>query len=268
MIYNFLFLNELRKLDEAGRIIIAKEMPHPSRTMKIHDLVYVIKGCYYITQEDVKIKAEEGDIFFLTAEKHHFSTENSPKNTECIFFHFPPHACDYCSNQYPSIPNKDYAVIPFKHSVGKYQRIKELFKNILTLYNKEDLLSEKMASTLLIQLFLEIENSLYKSLNNYGDELVENILKFLSDNESRNVTVDELSKLFSFSTKTLNQRFTKAMGISIHQYQLKIKLNSAAILLREHPRTTLKEIAQLYGFADEFHFSRAYKKKFGMSPKL
>jgi AraC-like DNA-binding protein len=268
MIYNFLFLNDLRKITEAGRIVIAKEMPHPSRTMKIHDLAYVINGCYYIIQDGMKIKAEEGDIFFLTADKHHFSNENSPKNSECIFFHFSPHTADYCSNEYPEAPNKDYAIIPFKHSVGKYPRIKELFKDILTLYNREDLLSGKMASTLLLQLFLEIENSVYNALNNYGDDLVENVLKFLSDNNARNVTVEELSKAFSFSPKTLHKRFTKAMGLSIHQYQMKVKLNSAAILLRDHPEVTLKEIAGLYGFADEYHFSKAYKNRFGVSPKL
>lgn len=36
--------------------------------------------------------------------------------------------------------------------------------------------------------------------------------------------------------------------------------------LLTQPETTLREVALNYGFYDEFHLSKAFKKQFGVSP--
>ena len=37
--------------------------------------------------------------------------------------------------------------------------------------------------------------------------------------------------------------------------------------MRREPHTTLKELAANYGFYDEYHFGKCYKKVMGHSPK-
>lgn len=51
-----------------------------------------------------------------------------------------------------------------------------------------------------------------------------------------------------------------------YQYQLQNKLNGAESYLKEHPTATLREAAKNFGFYDEFHFSRQFKKMFGVPP--
>ena len=114
---------------------------------------------------------------------------------------------------------------------------------------------------------MELEASVFNPTSFLGDEIVDRILDVLNENKNRNVTVDELSKKLSFSSRTLHLHFKKSMGVTLHQYQLNLKLNSAAVLLRYYPLITLKEIATMYGFFDEFHFSKSFKNKFGIAPQ-
>lgn len=269
MIYNFLYLNKIRKINEASNIIYSKAMPHPSRTLKDHDIVYVIKGNFHICQANEEIIAEEGDVFFLTGNKYHFSNVNSPKDTECIFFHFDTDEKDYASNELPTENSENYICIPMKLSASNNPKIKQLFSEILNLFWKNSNLSKKIYASHLLQLFIELEAVLFKSnfANNLGDEIAFKIIDLLNHNKNKNLTVQDLSHALSFSPRTLHLHFKKSMGITIHQYQLNLKLSSAAIMLRDYPLMTLKEIADNYGFFDEFHFSKSFKSKFKISPQ-
>ena len=45
------------------------------------------------------------------------------------------------------------------------------------------------------------------------------------------------------------------------------RLEEATYLLGDH-MLRIKEIARRVGYEDEFHFSRLFKKKYGVSPKF
>jgi AraC-like DNA-binding protein len=54
---------------------------------------------------------------------------------------------------------------------------------------------------------------------------------------------------------------------SPYQFLLRLKMNEAAELLRQ-PGTLVKQAAELAGFGDPFHFSRAFKSVLGVSPDI
>lgn len=53
---------------------------------------------------------------------------------------------------------------------------------------------------------------------------------------------------------------------SLHAWQPKVKCQMAHELMVYDPSLTLKEVAAAYGFYDEYHFSKCYKKVFGCPP--
>ena len=66
--------------------------------------------------------------------------------------------------------------------------------------------------------------------------------------------------------KTLERRFRAQSGMSPHQYQLEYKLSRAIDIIRFYPEITLTEAALMLGFYDSAHFSKVFKRKYGVSP--
>jgi AraC-like DNA-binding protein len=63
-------------------------------------------------------------------------------------------------------------------------------------------------------------------------------------------------------TRRLFQRFDDQ---SPYQFLMRLKMNAAALQLQD-PSALIKEIAYKLGFSSAFHFSRRFKKTYGVSP--
>lgn len=61
--------------------------------------------------------------------------------------------------------------------------------------------------------------------------------------------------------------FSKSQyGKSIYTYQLDMKMEAVRLFILNHPNIKLHEVALNFGFYDEFHLSKIFKKKFNVSP--
>lgn len=91
------------------------------------------------------------------------------------------------------------------------------------------------------------------------------LLAALHADASRFYTLEEAAQLTGMQVRTLSARFRKAMGKSVHQYQLDMKLEMAYNALTTG-NYTVRQVAENYGFCDPYYFSRVFKKRFGMAP--
>lgn len=81
----------------------------------------------------------------------------------------------------------------------------------------------------------------------------------------RALTLAHMSKLLGCAERTLTTRCRKLLGTSPHQAFLAVRLERARSLLAG-TELPIKAIAATCGFTDQFHFSRAYKQRFGDAP--
>lgn len=81
------------------------------------------------------------------------------------------------------------------------------------------------------------------------------------------VNIEELAKKLSMSYSTFRKAFKKNIGISPNQYLLDLRLKKAKDLLTA-TTLSIKEIADQTGFDSIYYFSKHFKKKNGISPKL
>jgi AraC-like DNA-binding protein len=78
-------------------------------------------------------------------------------------------------------------------------------------------------------------------------------------------TLEEAAAECHVNNAYLCRLFRRYEHQSPYQYLLRLKMNHAAELLTQ-PGALVKQVAETVGFSDPFHFSRAFKLVFGLSP--
>ena len=79
--------------------------------------------------------------------------------------------------------------------------------------------------------------------------------------------VKEFAEKHHCSVRTISSKFKENTGYSLHLWQMQQKCRMADELMKYDSTLTLKELAATFGFYDEYHFSKSFKKIMGRSPK-
>ena len=97
-----------------------------------------------------------------------------------------------------------------------------------------------------------------------GGKNLQEILRYINQHYTENITLDLLCEKFYISKFYLSRSFERLTGQSIYQYILEKRIIMARQLLLFGERPT--EIYTLCGFTNYSNFYRAFKKYYGMSP--
>ena len=76
----------------------------------------------------------------------------------------------------------------------------------------------------------------------------------------------EMAAEFYICPRTLNNRLRASCSQTFSAYQMDLKLEMVREFLAHQPDAKLHEAAVNFGFYDEFHLSKAFKKKYGYPP--
>jgi AraC family transcriptional regulator len=90
-------------------------------------------------------------------------------------------------------------------------------------------------------------------------------LELMNEHIEYNLTVDLLATEVGLSPAHFARAFKETMGVAPHRYLLMLRLEHARRLL-DAPDAALSAIAQRSGFADQAHFTRLFKREYGVTP--
>src|SRR5438094_688095 len=99
----------------------------------------------------------------------------------------------------------------------------------------------------------------------FGSGDVQTARSLLADDLHFKGTIDSLAAAVAYSRSAFSARFRELVGEAPIAYVVRTRLVLAATLL-ERPDLTLAEVARRTGYANEFSFSRAFKRAFHVPP--
>lgn len=100
----------------------------------------------------------------------------------------------------------------------------------------------------------------------YDEELMERIMKVVNENLSdSDFNVEKMCDEVGVSRTQLHRKLKEMTGVPTSEFLRNIRLNEAARLIRER-KINITQVSYMVGFANNSHFSTAFKKYFGISP--
>jgi len=103
-------------------------------------------------------------------------------------------------------------------------------------------------------------------INNRELEKLYEIRAMLIENVNTPPRLPDLAKYAAMSETKMKQLFKQVFGDSVYNYYQTLRMEQAAILLRQS-ENSVSEVGYQLGFSNLSHFSRIFNRHYGMTPK-
>lgn len=102
--------------------------------------------------------------------------------------------------------------------------------------------------------------------NNLRDFYIKEALSFIEQNFQNDITVEEIASCCGLNRSYFGKIFHEVLGKSPQEFLISYRMTKATELLKL-TSLSIAEVGSAVGYANQLHFSRAFKKIYGISPK-
>ena len=246
-------------------------MPSMSACIKHYEIGFQISGSHHVYSTDGEWDILRGYVGTMPLGLHHqtFYTSNETHNSILIKYSFD--IADYIKSEISAVAfNRFYAEKYHILNQEDQQVVRNIFEKMLTEYNINSPYSDSKLKALLTYLIIFIiEHELFHDINgSQGKKINKNIndvMRYIDSNYMTDINVDNICKLFSFSSSHFSRLFKQNTGEAFSRYLSKVRLEHAIVLLSNTDKP-IDQIAYECGFKSTSFFSYAFKKEFLVSP--
>lgn len=93
------------------------------------------------------------------------------------------------------------------------------------------------------------------------------IVEYIHEHLTEDLSLVDLAKQLNLSSFHFARLFKNSLGLSPHQYLLQNRIDRAKKLIAVSMKPSLTEIGLQVGFYDQAHFTKAFRRAVGISPK-
>ncbi|WP_176705998.1 AraC family transcriptional regulator [Paenibacillus hemerocallicola] len=254
---------------------------HGERRLLDYLLIYVQEGSFHLHVEGKEYKLRNGDFGLVQpGDLHAFE---GATNTITPFAHldlfynpqrqdsFPTKPGqvalgDYAHLMQPRLNDYDDVQVPVQFYPSDATHFRDTFLRAIALWMEQTPLARLEVQQLMTEVVLMLLQSYGKGGHAPADAGQLNwVTSYCSLRLSERLTVEQLAHQAKLSPSRFTARFRQTFGQSPYQYVLRMRVQHARELLAGST-STLPQIADLCGFTDIHHFSKAFKKSTGVTP--
>lgn len=252
-----------------------KSLPHTYyHRHNAFELYLFLSGSRRVCVENAAYICRPGDLFIICPETFHAGLCDEACEYDRIIMNIKPELIDeICQKGAPVRDCFDF------NGANKIRRTHLGFherKTVIELFERYDEakksgahLSSLLCDTYMLQ-FLIFVNRWFRrdddftKDDNVMPELIRDVMDYINDNITEELTMERLSKRFYFHGRYIGRLFREYTGITIRTYIIDKRVSLAKKLLEEDCKVS--EACCRSGFNDYANFLRSFKKYAGVSP--
>lgn len=237
-----------------------------------HVLVYLYSGEQVIEDRNKKIKLQAGDCAFIRRD-HRLKMYKNSKGEDLykgISLVFQRNVLrDFYSKMNKSEIPKDIKISDktvFK--LKSTPAIQSLFQSLTPYFDSNVKPTEGVTHLKLLEgiyVLLNSNEQLYPILFDFAEPWKIDLLEFLNDNYTEDLTMEQIASFTGRSLATFKRDFKKISSLTPQKWLIKKRLEIAYVKLKEEDKK-VQEVYTEVGFKNLSHFSTAFKKQYGIPP--
>jgi transcriptional regulator GlxA family with amidase domain len=99
-----------------------------------------------------------------------------------------------------------------------------------------------------------------------GNKKVARVIDYIQANTGANIGLVAMARMAGVSPNHFVLLFTRATGLTPHQYVLRARIDSAKLHLKDEA-LSIAEVSRLTGFRTQEHFTKVFRKIVGVTPR-
>lgn len=226
------------------------------RTIPDMELLLIIGGTFiFEPDDDTALQAGPDEVLLIFPdERHRLQHMSGDAELSCI----------HCT-PFPDMP--ETGLIPQRLTkIEPADPIKSCFLRCAETFARQSVYRSELLQTCSREIWLRLcEYRKTGSEQRTVPPRIQNMIDYLDRNLTRTAGRSDLAREFHLTPEHVNWLFKKELGISPGEYLIRERTRKAFFLLQEN-RVSVKEIAYATGFNDPFHFSKTFKKLYGIPP--
>lgn len=147
--------------------------------------------------------------------------------------------------------------------------VRRLFAELRGNYPGDRLCAESLATELAVHLirnYSTVSRTAASSYSMFPRYKLQRVTDYIQDNLREELSLEKIAQTLSMSPYHFAHAFKQAVGLAPHRYVVKCRIDRAKSLLRDTD-LSVTEIAHQVGFANQSHFSVAFHKLTGQTPR-
>ncbi len=242
----------------------SKECTHKHNHMEI---AYIMSGKSIFNINNVSYDVEEGDIILINPEEDHYGMPISIEKPSIEFF------VGFSNFKFKNMIENTLFLNEFpiiKTTPSSRKKFLDLINSIIEENTLNQTGKDFMLQSYLTQFVIlairerQQENTIFSE--NKKSTISKEIQTYFHEHFSEKISLEQIAKNLYLSPFYISKVFKEEIGETPINYLIKIRLENAKDLLLNRKNLSIKEISSIVGYEDAYHFSKSFKKYYGLSP--